>query len=58
MRFYTCYSINLLRFIKKHNIRYMSKFINKTTNKTAWIFELTSELETILTRWTEMTRNK
>jgi hypothetical protein len=58
MKFYKCYSINLLRFIKSHNIRYMSKFINKTTTKTAWIFELTPELETILTRWTEMTSNK
>lgn len=58
MKFYTCYSINLLRFIKTHNIRYISKFIHKTTNKTAWVFELNNELADILTIWTKVTRNK
>ena len=51
MRFYKCYSINMLRFVKMHNIKYKSKFINKDTGKTAWIFEMTPELDEILTKW-------
>jgi glycine cleavage system H lipoate-binding protein len=41
----------MLRFIKMHNIKYKSKFINKDTGKTAWIFEMTPELDEILTKW-------
>jgi len=58
MKFFKCYSINLLRFIKINNIRYLSKFVNKTTNKTAWVFELNDELSNILTTWTEISKNK
>jgi hypothetical protein len=58
MKFFNCYSINLLRFIKTHNVRYLSKFVNKNTNKTAWIFELNDELANILTTWTEISKNK
>lgn len=49
---YKCYSINLLRFIKAHNIRYDSKFVNKTTEKTCWLFKKTDELSIILKAYT------
>jgi hypothetical protein len=29
----------------------MSKFINKYNNKTAWIFQVTPELDEVLTKW-------
>lgn len=57
MRFYQCYSINMLRFIKAHNIKHISKFINKDTGKTAWVFEITDELDKVLTKWSTMKNN-
>ena len=51
-KFYSCYSINMLRFIKAHSIRPVSKGVNHNTGKTFWVFELTDELSVVLTKWT------
>ncbi len=56
--FYSCYSINQLRFIKAHNIRPVSKGINKHTEKTFWVFEMTDELSKVLTTWTNNKQGK
>lgn len=49
---YTCFSINLLRFIKAHGIKQMSKGVH-SNGKTFWVFEQTPELSNVLTAWTK-----
>lgn len=53
IEFFKCYSINLLRFIKAHNVRYISKFINDRTNKTCWLFIIDDKLSEILKKYSE-----
>lgn len=52
MKYYKLFSINLLRFIKAHGIRPVSKGVHEN-GKTYWIFEVTPELSKVLTTWTE-----
>lgn len=42
----------MLRFIKAHSIKPVSKGINPNTGKTFWVFEMTEELSQVLTTWT------
>lgn len=51
MRYYKCYSINLLRFIRVHGIKPISSGINSKTQRRFWIFVLDDELSRILTIW-------
>jgi hypothetical protein len=57
-KFYSCYSINQLRFIKAHGIKPVSKGVNKNTGKTFWVFEVTDELSNVLTTWTNNKQSK
>lgn len=50
--FYKCFSINMLRFIKIHGIKAVSKGVHPN-GKTFWVFEMTDELSNVLKRWTE-----
>lgn len=50
-KFYSCYSINMLRFIKAHSIKPVSKGVNGNTGKTFWVFETTDELSAVLKTW-------
>lgn len=58
MKFYTCWSINLLRFIKAHGKKPLSKYIHPKSNRTGWIFSLDDELSNILTTFSTMERIK
>ncbi len=58
MKFYTCFSINLLRFLKANNIKYISKFTHNTTNKIGWVFLLDKRLEELLTIWSNIKSKK
>lgn len=49
-KYYYCYSINLLREIKKHNIPYLWKGVNPTTGRTYWVFERHS-INDVLLQW-------
>lgn len=51
--YYRCFSINLLRFLKSNQFRYVSKFIH-TNGKTGWVFKVTPELSRVLTAYSEM----
>lgn len=51
MKYYKLFSINMLRFIKAHGIRPVSKGLHPN-GKTFWIFEITDELSKVLTTWT------
>lgn len=55
--YYKLFSINLLRFIKAHGIRPVSKGVHPN-GKTFWLFEMTPELSEVLTRWTENKQKK
>jgi hypothetical protein len=50
-KYYFCYSSNLYKEIKLHNIKYISKSINPSTNRTFWIYEQSDQLSNILTTW-------
>lgn len=56
-KYYKCFSINLLRWLKTHEVQPISKGINKTTGRTYWVFLVDDELSDVLTKWTE-TKNK
>ena len=49
--YYKLFSINLLRFIKMHNLKPVSKGVHPVTNKNYWVFELDEQLSEILTTW-------
>lgn len=53
MKFYKCYSINLCRFLKVNDVRYLSKGINEHTGRTYWVFLLDDKLSKLLTIWTQ-----
>lgn len=50
-KYFFCYSINLFRFIRSKGVKYISKGINPSTNKTFWLFEKTEELSQVLEQW-------
>lgn len=56
-QYYKCFSINLLRFIKVHGIRPVSKGVHPN-GKSFWIFEMNEELSKVLTTWTENKKRK
>lgn len=47
-----------MRFIKAHGIKPVSKGVNKNTDKTFWVFEVTDELSKVLTTWTNNKQDK
>jgi hypothetical protein len=51
--FYTCYSINLMRFLKAHGFSYISRGVNDRTGRTFWVFEVTPKLSEALTNWSK-----
>lgn len=57
-RYFKLYSIPLLRFIKAHGMKPLSKGVNKVTGKTFWLFEMDDELSRVLTIWTNNNPNK
>lgn len=56
--FFSCYSINLLRFLKANGLVPMSKGVNKTTSRTFWVFVMTDELSNLLTIWSNSKKDK
>lgn len=58
MTYYKLWSINLLRFIKAHGIRPISKGIHPNTNRQFWVFEVTEELSAVLQAWTNNKKEK
>ncbi len=51
--YYKLFSVNLLRFIKLHGFRPISKGIHPSTMRNYWIFEMSDELSEVLTTWTK-----
>lgn len=50
--YYFCYSLKLQSIIKQNNIPYIVKAVNPSTNRTFWLYKVTDQLSTILTKWT------
>lgn len=48
--YYKCFSLNLRRFIGAHGIRHISKGVHPN-GKTFFIYEVTPELSSVLTTW-------
>lgn len=57
MKYYKCFSINMLRFIKVHGIKPVSKGIHPN-GKTYWVFEVTDALSEVLATWTSNKQQK
>lgn len=51
--YYKLFSINLLRFIKLHGFRPISKGVHPVTGKGYWIFEMNDDLSQVLTTWSK-----
>ena len=47
-----CYSINLLRHLRKYNLDHICKGTNKNTGKDYWVFEKTPYFYEVLTEFT------
>lgn len=54
--YYKLFSVNLLRFIKAHGIRPVSKGVHPVTLKNYWLFIMTDELSEILHTWSHNRR--
>ena len=50
-KYFFCYSINLFRYIRDNGIRYISKGINPSTDRSFWLFERTEQLNKLLSEW-------
>ncbi|MGB3160372.1 MAG: DUF5659 domain-containing protein [Carnobacterium sp.] len=57
IKYYKCFSINMLRFIKIHGIRAVSKGVH-ANGKTYWVFEETEELSEVLYKWSEESKRR
>ena len=57
INFYRCFSINLLRWLKIHGVKPVSKGTHEN-GKSFWIFEMDEELSKLLTAWSDNKRAK
>lgn len=50
---YCCYSLNLRKFLSKHNVRYKIAALNPNSYKIFWVYVKTKELDVLLEEWSE-----
>lgn len=50
-RYFYCYSYPLKEFIVSHKIQYITAAVNGNTQKRYWVFEGTTELNSLLEEW-------
>ncbi|MDP4132745.1 MAG: DUF5659 domain-containing protein [Bacillota bacterium] len=51
-KYYKCYSIKLNEFLKSNNLKTIKEVRNPKTDKIAFIYEKTNQLDELLTIWT------
>lgn len=52
--YYFCYSIKLKDFLKCQGLRYILKGLHHKTHRPFFMFERCEELDTALTKWSEI----
>lgn len=50
-KYYDCYSLNLLRFLRENGIEPIRAKTHHKTRNTIWVFLKNEELDTLLTKW-------
>lgn len=50
-----CYSPKLKRFLSENGIKFLHKGLNEGTNKNFWVYERNSQLNSLLTEWSQET---
>jgi hypothetical protein len=50
-RYFYCYSYPLKNFCTNSGLNYITAGVNKTTQKTYWLFEGTEKLNNLLQEW-------
>lgn len=58
VKFFQCFSINLLRWLKANCIYPVGKNIHPKTGRTYWIFEVDERLSQALTAWSKNKSSK
>ena len=53
-RLYCCYSLSLRDFLYQHGVKYELCALNPNSKNIFWVYFRTDELDTLLTRWSEM----
>lgn len=48
---YRCYSVNLMQFLAKNNIRYVLIAKDIKSSRTFWAYEKTEQFNTLLQQW-------
>lgn len=55
---YRCYSVNLMQFLSRHDVRYILIAKDIKSDRTFWAYEKTDKFDTVLQRWIENNPNK
>lgn len=50
-KFFYCYSLNLLRYLKENDMKPIDRDIHPTSKKTMWIFLINNRLDYLLQQW-------
>lgn len=54
---YRCYSVNLMQFLSKHNIRYVLIALDVKSYRKFWAYIKTDEFNNLLQQWVENNPN-